>query len=433
MWFRSSAGKTTFCSFQLLICIQNISVKGGGRWLVCGCVSKSSWGTRTCWQRAACWSQFPEAQCCLGGCSQPTPRCPEAQQPMPALDFWRTSLSSVTAGLHPPHQPLTSPLLAIAPPVLAPPTTRALQRCGRQFASSRVRQKKGCVTCLWWFLGKVVPLSERGEGAPGRSCLVQKSFLVPTSRQPVDRWDVQACYIVECERNSAGDKTPPPHSDILDFSCHTNLEFTPQWRFFKYNRKYNAKNSNAYRCFTALLKRVGDKESRCWEAVPSIFYAPPVLFSTFLLKLRFWNMISDPENFEYVKKTKVICWNQSRKHAYSRSSAGVLTRACAITFFHAAAGRDYFIAWHWIIIIIIISVLTLTTLSLIVCFTLKWWCMAAVVNVENSSHRMWEGQYLPKFENLQPYWGTAWIRLLWQNHRDLQWKFSSFLFFLDQN
>lgn len=164
---------------------------------------------------------------------------------MPALDLRRTSLSTVTSDLHlHRHQtlrkrlcpsPLTSPLsglqrssipslLASFLSLLAPPTTRtrALQWRRQQFAS---------ITCATEERVCHVPLLVSGKGRPavgtGRGCSprnVSKSILVPGSRQPVDRWDVQACYIVECERNSAGKR---PHSDILDVSCHTNSEFTP--------------------------------------------------------------------------------------------------------------------------------------------------------------------------------------------------------------
>lgn len=151
-----------------------------------GCVSKSSWGTRTCWQRAACWSQFPEAQRCLRGFSQSARRCQEAQQPMPALDLRRTSLSTVTSDLH-RHQtlrkslcpsPLTSPLSGLQRfsipslltnflSLLAPPTTRtrALEWRRQQFASITCTTEERVCHVPLMVSGKVVPLLERGEGA----------------------------------------------------------------------------------------------------------------------------------------------------------------------------------------------------------------------------------------------------------------------------
>lgn len=61
--------------------------------------SKRSWRATRCCQRAACWLRFPEDQRAFWSCSQPTPGCEEAQQPMPALDFRRTSLNATTSDL----------------------------------------------------------------------------------------------------------------------------------------------------------------------------------------------------------------------------------------------------------------------------------------------------------------------------------------------
>lgn len=75
-----------------------------------------------------------------------------------------TAPASYFTSIRPP-QGFRPSLLAISPSVLAPPTTRALERCGRQFASSRVRQKKGLCH---------VPLMVPGKGRPavgtGRGC-----------------------------------------------------------------------------------------------------------------------------------------------------------------------------------------------------------------------------------------------------------------------
>lgn len=65
-----------------------------------GIFSESSWGPRRCCQKAASWSQFPEDQRCFWSCSQSTSSCEEAQQPMPALDFWSTSLNATTSELY---------------------------------------------------------------------------------------------------------------------------------------------------------------------------------------------------------------------------------------------------------------------------------------------------------------------------------------------
>lgn len=92
-----------------------------------GCVSNSSWGTRTRWQRAACWSRFPEAR----SCSQSTRRCQEAQQPMPALDFCWTSLSTVTSDLHQTAHtslfPSTPPLSGLQGASIPPSTPISFQ------------------------------------------------------------------------------------------------------------------------------------------------------------------------------------------------------------------------------------------------------------------------------------------------------------------
>lgn len=115
-------------------------------------------------------------------------------------------------------------------------------------------------------------------------------------------------------------------------------------------------------------------------------------------------MISGSETLEYVKNN-VICWNQSRKHAYSSSSAGVLIRACAIRFFMLQQVMIISLLDTGLLFLLVL--VTLMTRSLIVCFTLKCWCMAAVVNVKIQA-RTRERQYLPKFEifSFLPYWGT---------------------------
>lgn len=209
----------------------NLHQLGGfvGRWSndLSGCVSKSSWGTRTRWQRPACWSQFPEARSCSRSCSQSTHRCQEAQQPMSALDFCRTSLSTVTSDLWPPpdhpHQPfpIHPHFTSIWPPEVfhpsfntnflstSPPShhTRSRPRVIQSAVClATCRTEEGVCYVPPMVSGKVVPLLELGWGAPGHaisSRCVAKSILVQRSRQLVDRWDVKACYIVECERNSA--------------------------------------------------------------------------------------------------------------------------------------------------------------------------------------------------------------------------------------
>lgn len=100
--------------------------------------------------------------------------------------------------------------------------------------------------------GKVVPLLERGEGARPEVYLKASWSWDPDSRwtdemfKHVILWNVRGIL-----------RGKKPHLDILEVSCHTNSEFTPHGALKKNNRKYNAKNSNAYRCLTALLKREG--------------------------------------------------------------------------------------------------------------------------------------------------------------------------------
>lgn len=116
-------------------------------------------------------------------------------------------------------------------------------------------------------------------------------------------------------------------------------------------------------------------------------------------------MISDSETLEYVKNN-VICWNQSRKHAYSSSSAGVLIRACAIRFFMLQQVMIISLLDTGLLFLLVLF--TLMTRSPIVCFTLKCWCMAAVVNVKIQATERGNAntcQSLKSFSFL-PYWGT---------------------------
>lgn len=208
-----------------------------------------------------------------------------------------TTPASYFTSIRPP-QGFHPSLLAISPSRLSP-SHHARPRAMRSAVCliTRTTEERVCH----------VPLMVPGKGRPavgtGRGCswtlyLVQKSFLVPRSRRPVDRWDVQACYIVECERNSAGGKKTPPHSDILDFSCHTNSEFMPQWRFFflKKQSQIQCKERQCLQVFHSTTEESGGQicyyQSRIRKQMLGSsslhLLCPPVLFSIFLLKLRFW-------------------------------------------------------------------------------------------------------------------------------------------------
>lgn len=162
-----------------------------------------------------------------------------------------STLTSPLSGLQGFHPSFNTNFLSISPP----PTTRAhaLEWYGQQFASSRVRQKNGCVTCLWWFQERSSRWWNWAKVLLDTQSYPDVYLRASWSWDPDSWWtDEMLKHVILWNVRGILQQRLTQSSLMLAATQIQSLHLMPPPLFF--NCKYNAKNSSPYRIFTAPLK-----------------------------------------------------------------------------------------------------------------------------------------------------------------------------------